>query len=206
MEYKQCKHEQERSCRECPCNAWCNKILTCTCGCHDVPTYSYSDYMNAQFVAKEADTSFKLVATEQRKEREQIEQRLMQLNAAEKPFLDKAVSTSKKLDDLKRRLLGPWEDDLRYGGSSHIGILNANREDRFGRSEVVWYHNRVWLRVAGFAGNAWALRVQEVGSAGNKEWIFAKRDRSISLAEDLEINKRLSEPYIIKMGYILPQK
>lgn len=195
MEYKTCKHEHDNRCRECQCGSWCNEILTCTCGCHDKPTYSYGDYTNAKFTADTAQTSLKLVASQQRREREQIEQRLAQLNADYNPFLDKSLDASRKLDDMKRRLLGPWQNMTWDHSSVHIYVLNGDR---------AWYDSRVWLRIAGFAGNRWALRVQHYDNSGSMEWIFDPP--TANRKEDMEANKRRAEEYIVKMGFILPQK
>src|SRR5262249_34279515 len=125
----------------CRCDAWCSKILTCTCGCHNKPLYNFSDYTEAAFANASLSESLHIVAAKQAAERRQISARLEQLNQELNPFRERQAKAAEHLTDLKRRLLGPWEDNHKYGSCSYIYLLGS---DRYGDRH--WY-SRVWLRL-----------------------------------------------------------
>lgn len=196
MDYKNCKpHARHERCRECAygeCSAWCSND-ECKCGCHNTPTYTMSDFTTAQWMANQTSESVKLVQEQQASARIKAENVLAQLNAELTPFKEKQKAAEVKLRDLKQRVLGPWQDQGKHNDNAYILIA--------GSTDKCW-GNRVWLRLAGFAGYQWALRIQGLTERdGNRDWVLGPPIGPRK--EDLAANKLKAEAYIIKMGYIL---
>jgi hypothetical protein len=149
--------------------------------------------MTAQWAANETNTNVKLVQDRQALVRKVAEDKLHQLNTELAPFKEKQAAANATLQDMKKRLLGPWQDDSKYNDSSNI--LVAGGTDRC-------WDNRVWLRLAGFVGFQWALRIQGLNERdGNRDWVLGPPVGRRK--DDLAVNKLKAEKYIIKMGYIL---